>query len=291
MASLTYFSPAKINLFLAITDRRADGFHNLVSLVAPLTWGDALHVEPAEMISLTCDDPALPNDDRNLVVKAANAFVAETGWKGGARLRLEKRIPVGAGLGGGSSNAAVTLCALNQLAGEPLSPTRLAEVAARVGSDCPLFLTGKPSVMRGRGERIEIVPDSAAQRLSGRELLIFKPAFGVSTAWAYGAMAANAPRDYLPADQADARINPWLNGREPAEALLFNNMESVAFRKFPALPVLLERLRELGLSPRMSGSGSACFAFLPQDAPLGAIVDLIQQCWGQSTFIVRTAIA
>jgi 4-diphosphocytidyl-2-C-methyl-D-erythritol kinase len=288
---LTYFSPAKINLFLAITDRRADGFHNLVSLVAPLTWGDALHVEPAEMISLTCDDPALPNDDRNLVVKAANAFVAETGWKGGARLRLEKRIPVGAGLGGGSSNAAVTLCALNQLAGEPLSPTRLAEVAARVGSDCPLFLTGKPSVMRGRGERIEIVPDSAAQRLSGRELLIFKPAFGVSTAWAYGAMAANAPRDYLPADQADARINPWLNGREPAEALLFNNMESVAFRKFPALPVLLERLRELGLSPRMSGSGSACFAFLPQDAPLGAIVDLIQQCWGQSTFIVRTAIA
>jgi 4-diphosphocytidyl-2-C-methyl-D-erythritol kinase len=288
---LTYFSPAKINLFLAITDRRADGFHNLVSLVAPLTWGDTLHVEPADTISLTCDDPALPTDDRNLVVKAANAFVAATGWKGGARLRLEKRIPVGAGLGGGSSNAAATLRALNRLAGEPLSATRLAEVAARVGSDCPLFLAGKPSVMRGRGERIEILPNSAAQRLSGRELLIFKPAFGVSTAWAYGAMAASAPSHYLPADRAEARLAQWLNGREPAEGLLFNNMESVAFRKFPALPVLLERLRELGLSPRMSGSGSACFAFLPQDASVGAIVDLIQQAWGQSTFIVRTAIA
>jgi len=290
--ALTYFSPAKINLFLAITDRRADGFHNLVSVVAPLAWGDTLHAEPAEMISLTCDDSALPTDQRNLIIKAANAFVAATGWKGGARFRLEKRIPVGAGLGGGSSNAASALRALNRIAGEPLSTARLAEVAASVGSDCPLFLAGKPCVMRGRGETVELLPESVARRLSGRSLLVFKPSFGISTAWAYAAMAANAPRDYLPHAQADARLAEWMADDAPPESLLFNNMESVAFRKYPALPVLLERLsRDFQIAARMSGSGSACFALLPKDAPVDAFIDIVRQSWGESALVLQTTLA
>lgn len=292
MPALTYFSPAKINLFLAITGRRADGFHDLISVVAQLAWGDTLHVEAAESTSLTCDDPALPTDGRNLILKAAAAFAAATGWRGGAHFRLEKRLPVGAGLGGGSSNAAAALRALNRLAGEPLSAAQLTEVASSVGSDCPLFLAGKAGVMRGRGERVEALADSAVRRLSGRKILVFKPAFGISTAWAYGEMAARAPHDYLAVSEAEGRLAGWLSGTDPAEALLFNNMEKAAFRKFPALPVLLEHLkRDFGLVPCMSGSGSACFAFLPDSAPTQSIIDSIRQSWGESAFVVQTAIA
>ena len=145
--------PAKLNLLLAVTGRRADGFHELVSLVAPVELGDTLTVEPALEFSLTCDAPTLPVDDTNLVLKAAQAFRVATSWRGGARFALTKRIPSGAGLGGGSSDAATALLALNRLAGEPLAPAALAQVAAEVGSDCALFLPGGPVVMRGRGDR------------------------------------------------------------------------------------------------------------------------------------------
>ena len=112
-----HFSPAKLNLYLAVTGRRADGFHDLVSLAVPLVWGDELRVTPTDgAFTLTCNDPAVPVDDTNLVLRAAHSFRTATGWTGGARFVLEKRIPMGAGLGGGSSNAAIALRALNHLA-------------------------------------------------------------------------------------------------------------------------------------------------------------------------------
>jgi 4-diphosphocytidyl-2-C-methyl-D-erythritol kinase len=295
----TEFSPAKLNLFLAITGRRADGFHELVSVVARLDWGDTLAIETAdEGFSLACDDPAVPVDGSNLVLKAAEAFRAATGWSGGARFVLEKRIPIGAGLGGGSSNAAAALRGLNALAGGVLNAERLAEAAAGVGSDCALFLRDGPVVMRGRGERVETLAagsgDSVLQRrtverLRGRRVLVFKPAFGISTAWAYGRMAAMAPGSYLSPADAEARLAAWVgDGRATVEELLFNNMEPVAFAKFPALPVLLERLRaEFGLAARMSGSGSACFALLKEDAPVDAITARIRDAWGKSAFVAE----
>jgi len=286
-------SPAKLNLFLAITGRRADGFHELVSVVTTVEFGDTLTVEPrARGYSLVCDDPALEIDETNLVLKAARAFAAATGWTGGAHFSLVKRIPMGAGLGGGSSNATMALRALNQLAGEPLTNDALAAVAATLGSDCPLFLQGGPLIMRGRGEVIEALPAGAAARLRGRRALIFKPPLGISTVWAYRQMAAGAPGSYLPVDKAEARVSAWLAaaGEEgAAEALLFNNMEGPAFAKFIALPVLLERLRaEFGLAPRMSGSGSACFAFLPEGAPIGGIEARIRELWGPEVFVTET---
>ena len=118
-----HFSPAKLNLYLAVTGRRADGFHDLVSLAVPLVWGDELRVTPTDgAFTLTCNDPAVPVDDTNLVLRAAHSFRTATGWTGGARFVLEKRIPMGAGLGGGSSNATIALRALNHLAGAPLAP-------------------------------------------------------------------------------------------------------------------------------------------------------------------------
>ncbi len=284
--------PAKLNLCLAVTGRRADGFHELVSLVAPLGLADTLRVEPAAGFSLACDDPAVPLDDTNLVLRAAAEFRRASGWSGGARFHLTKRVPMGAGLGGGSSDAAAALRALNQLAGNPLNPSALAAVAARVGSDCPLFLAGGPVVMRGRGEQVELLAPAAARRLTGRRVLVFKPAFGISTPWAYGRLAADAPAGYLPSAEAEERLAGLvraLERGEPVEARLFNSLERPAFAKFLALPVLLEQLRaRCGLAPRMSGSGSACFVLLPDTAAVAPVIAAVRAAWGPSAFVAET---
>lgn len=312
MSALSIFAPAKLNLFLAITGRRADGFHDLVSVAAPVEFGDTLHVEAsgegrgAGEFELTCDDPAVPVDESNLVLKAARAFVAATGWTGGAKFFLEKRVPMGAGLGGGSSDAVAALRGLNEISGGRLGAERMAEVAAGLGSDCPLFLRGGPVVMRGRGERVEALAVGAGARLRGRRVLIFKPGFGISTPWAYGRMVAAAKMagvnpapqgngragHYLPVEEAEARLGAWVERADAsAEELLFNNMERVAFAKFLALPTLLERLRErFGLAARMSGSGSACFALLDENAPVAAIMEEIRGAWGTSVFVIETRV-
>src|SRR6187551_2872654 len=200
---VSVFSPAKLNLFLAVTGRRADGFHDLVSLVSQLSFGDELAVAiKGERIgdggrfALECDQPEVPVDGSNLILRAAEAFAVAANWQGGAHFRLTKRIPVGAGLGGGSSNAAAALRALNRLTGGLLDEAQLAVAAATLGSDCVLFLRDAPVVMRGRGERIAALPEPALARLRGRRVLLFKPSFGVSTPWAYQRMIARC-NDYV----------------------------------------------------------------------------------------------
>jgi 4-diphosphocytidyl-2-C-methyl-D-erythritol kinase len=286
-------APAKINLFLAITGRRPDGFHDLISVAAPLAWGDAILVEPQTAgFSVECDVEGIPTDGTNLVAKAAKAFAAETGWSGGARFRLVKRIPAGAGLGGASSDAVSALRALNQLAGGPLDDAGFSRLASAIGSDCALFLPGGPVVMRGRGERVEPMAAAAARRLRGRRILVFKPGFAIATPWAYARLAEN-PANYASARDSEARLASWI-GQDgaPPGALLFNSMERPAFEKFPALPIVLESVRRrFGVAAAMSGSGSACFALLPDDADAAPISATIRQAWGPSALIVDTRIA
>jgi 4-diphosphocytidyl-2-C-methyl-D-erythritol kinase len=276
---LTEFCPAKLNLFLAVTGRRADGFHELVSVVAPLECGDTLTVTPrvAEGFGLTCDDPAVPTGEANLIIKAALAFADATGWRRGVEFHLAKTLPMGAGLGGGSSDAAGALRALNRLAGDPLDRAALATLAAEIGSDCPLFLHDGPVVVRGRGERIEALPDEGRRRLAGR--------------W----LAAEAPGSYLPAEQAECRLAAWLADEwAPAEALGFNSLERPAFGKFVALPAMLALVREThGVEARMSGSGSACYAWV-EDAQAGErVAQTVREAWGETAWIrvnrLRTA--
>lgn len=277
----TVFSPAKLNLFLAVTGRRGDGFHDLVSVAAPLDFGDELEARSREQeagsrFTLECDQPEVPGDGGNLILKAAEAFAAASGWKGAAHFKLTKRIPMGAGLGGGSSNAVAALRALNELAGHPLDEAQLEPIAARLGSDCVLFLRQEPIVMRGRGERVEALPADAVSRLRGRRVVVFKPSFGISTPWAYGRMIARGT-DYLPAAEAEARLAAWVGSGARAEELLFNNMEPAAFEKYVALPLLLARLRrDFGVAAAMSGSGSACYALVPE-AATGTVVTAMEQ--------------
>lgn len=295
---VTVFSPAKINLFLAITGRRPDGFHDLVSVVAPLDFGDELEVRSVEQgagnrFSLECDHPEVPVDGSNLVLKAAEAFATAANWQGAAHFKLTKRIPPGAGLGGGSSNAVAALRALNQLAGNPLVAAQLAEVAATLGSDCALFLHGSAVVMRGRGEQLEELPATAVDCLRGRRLLVFKPSFGIPTPWAYRRMIARGG-DYVPSVEAEGRLAGWVHGAAPAEELLFNNMEPAAFEKYAALPVLAGRLqREFGVKVGMSGSGSACFALLPDDSAVVVtqLKQAVRESWGGSTFVEEARLA
>jgi 4-diphosphocytidyl-2-C-methyl-D-erythritol kinase len=291
------FSPAKLNLFLAITSRRADGFHDLVSVVAQTDFGDAVEAESRDQgaggqFRLTCDRADLAVDETNLVLKAAKAFAAATGWPGQVDFKLTKRIPLGAGLGGGSSNAVAVLRVLNEISGGVLPESKVAEVARSLGSDCALFLQRTPVVMRGRGDRIEALPAGAAARVQGRRVLLFKPGFGISTPWAYGRMVAAAPGSYLPPPEAEARLTAWLEGSAPLEELLFNNMEGVAFAKYLALPVLLQQLRrDFGVAAHMSGSGSACFALLPDDQATNPVIAAIRAAWGASAFIQEARLA
>lgn len=290
--SAAIFSPAKINLFLAITGRRADGFHDLVSVASPLAFGDELEVEIAGegVFSLECDASDVPVDDTNLILKAARLFAATNGWSGGARFRLTKRIPMGAGLGGGSSNAVAALRGLNRLAGNLATELEIESMAAQLGSDCALFVRGVPVLMRGRGERVEPLPAAARQRLSGRRVLVFKPSFGIATPWAYGRMIKRGG-DYLAPAEVEARLAAWIEGDAPLEELLLNNMEAAAFEKFVALPVLLAQLRsDFGLAVRMSGSGSACFALLAEDSPTAEITAAIRAAWGPTALVFDTRI-
>jgi len=287
-------SPAKLNLFLAITGRRPDGFHDLVSVVAPVAWGDDLSSEAmsGETVDLVCDDPAVPLGSDNLVMRAAAAFAAAGGDGKGRRFRLEKRIPMGAGLGGGSSNAAAALLLLNRASLSPLPPAQIMDLAAQLGSDCPLFLSGGPVVMRGRGERLSVLPESALRRIAGRRVVIFKPGFAISTPWAYAQLVARAPGSYLPPLEAERRLEDWLgNASLPLESLLFNNMEPAAFAKFPAMPALAELIRDRHqLEVRMSGSGSACFVLLPERTAVRGteIAETVREAWGDSAFCQST---
>ena len=293
MSVLTLPAPAKINLYLAVTGRRSDGFHDLVSVAAPLVWGDTVTAQLADTLSIGCSDPSVPVDGSNLVAKAAAAFAEATGWSSGVRFFLSKCIPAGAGLGGASSNAATALRAMNTLAGTPLGPDALAAVASRVGSDCALFMAGGPVVMRGRGERVEPLPREAYSRIRGMRVLVFKPGFAVATPWAYGRLAAGAPRSYVPEPVAESKLAAW-TGRAgaPAAELMANSMEPPVFSKFPALPIIVELVRSrFGVPVRMSGSGSACFALIGESADCRPIEAAIRGAWGLSALVVETRIA
>jgi len=293
-SAIEVFSPAKINLMLAVTGLRSDGYHDLISLVSPVTFGDSMrivwHASTGDD-QVVANSPQVPLNADNLAVKAARLFKARTGVTGRFTLHIDKRIPIGAGLGGGSSNAAATLKGINQLCGDRLAPSDLSQIAAEIGADCPLFLENKSVIMRGRGERIEHLPDSAQSCLSGQSVLLFKPDFSISTAWAYGEMRRDPDRCYVKSAEIEKKLSSWLQNVSIGTLPFSNNMQDVSFRKYIALPVMLEKLlSNHGLPAMMSGSGSACFAILNNDTPVDSIRRTILDGWGKNAFVERAEI-
>src|SRR5437867_6760942 len=188
LMALTRKSPCKINLLLNVLGRRQDGFHELETVIQPVPLFDELEFQRrGQGIQLTCSEPSLPADSSNLVHRAAVAFLHAAGIAEGVSIHLRKRIPLAAGLGGGSGNAANTLLGLNELFGHPLPAHQMGQIAATLGSDVPFFLQDRPAFAAGRGERI--APLDPLPALRGAFALLVHPGFGISTAWAYQSLA------------------------------------------------------------------------------------------------------
>ena len=292
MDSETLFSPAKINLFLAITGRRLDGYHEMISLGVPVAFGDEIDLERSaeEGIFLECDQLDLPTDERNLVVRAIMRFQEKTGDRGGWRVRLRKRIPVGGGFGGGSSNAASVLLAVNRMVDHPLSEEQLIDLAAEIGADCPLFLREAPCVMRGRGDLTKRVEEPVHRRLRGRKLVLFWPCFSIPTPWVF-ANLNDCSDAFSSASKAEESLFGWLTGEQPAEELVTNDFERVLGKKLPTFSVLLNDLRKIhGTSCTISGSGSACFAFVRDDSMIDDLEGRVRSAWGEKAGFERVAL-
>ena len=244
-------APAKVNLSFEIKGPRADGFHEIETLMAPISLADHLTIQKADedgRVDFSCDNSSLPAGDDNLVVRAARLFRERTRIAVGVTIALEKKIPHGAGLGGGSSDAASTLLGLNDLFEAGLAPDELMKLAAQLGSDVPFFIARSPAICRGRGELVAPVPLGAKLNL-----LLLKPDFGVPTPWAYGQwkLSRQLPGiDYSPQDFGGIRF--------------VNDLEKPVFEKFVFLARLKTWLRqqpEVAVA-LMSGSGSTVFAVL-----------------------------
>ena len=181
-------SPCKVNLLLNILDKRADGFHELETVMQPVNFCDELVFERVGSgIKLSCSDKSLPVNSNNLVHRAATVFLQAAKISDGVKIHMEKKIPLAAGLGGGSGNAATTLLALNELFSRPLATEKLFEIAESLGSDIPFFLQNKPALATGRGEKIQPLENFSA--LNGKAFLLIHPGFGISTPWAYQNLA------------------------------------------------------------------------------------------------------
>jgi 4-diphosphocytidyl-2-C-methyl-D-erythritol kinase len=282
-------APAKLNLSLAVTGKREDGFHELLSLVASIKLADRLEFKKAMKWSLLCDDTTIPKDNTNLVLKAAEVYQAHRPDTVVGEFNLRKVIPSGAGLGGGSSDAAAALRLLDRANPSPLGEDTLLKLAAKVGSDCPYFIKSTTAIMSGRGEILESVSAYAVSALKGRRVIIVKPSFGVATQDAYGLLAKS--KAYDSKSVAKQKLQDWMSQPEADPSLLGNTLEPVVFNKYLALPVALAEVRQAtGINFRMTGSGSACFAFCPVKFDPQAIRVILERCWGEGVWICETEI-
>jgi 4-diphosphocytidyl-2-C-methyl-D-erythritol kinase len=238
-------TPAKINLTLEVLGQRPDGFHELATWMIPVGLYDELAMELSSEMTYESNLPSLHFDSSNLISRAIERFHEETGRSAAYRIDLRKEIPIGAGLGGGSSDAAAALLLLNQLHQNPLTEEKLVGLAAQLGSDVPFFLRRRAAWCTGRGEKMEV-----REFTHDRWVVLIKPEFGVSTVAAYSAYKA------LPAEQrrGQTKKTEW--------GLLRNDLEQPVFQKYLLLPEIkswLEQQPETEVA-LMSGSGSTMFA-------------------------------
>lgn len=275
-------APAKINLFLAIKGKRADGFHNLETRMLKITLADHLHLARQESgITVHCPESDLPNDEGNLVHRAAKSFLAALGT-GGAHIVLEKKVPIAAGLGGGSSDAAAVLRGLNTLYGSPFSSAQLVALARPLGADVPFFVDDCAAAWAtGIGDEIQ------AEDISLPDwVVLVNPGFPVSTKWVYENFTLTTGG------------NPYILGREfvhgnnacagPGNLPLYNELEAVTIGKYPELGRIKDELLADGAhGALMSGSGPTVFGLFANEAQAHKSVARFAQRFGRNVFLAR----
>ena len=279
-------SPCKVNLLLNILGKRPDGFHELETVMQPIALFDRLTLSrTGQGLEMTCNEPALPTDSRNLAYRAAQFFLETARIREGVRLRLEKRIPLAAGLGGGSGNAATTLLGLNALFGGPLGPDALHSLAARCGSDVPFFLRSTPALATGRGEQIEALAPFPA--LKGTAFLLVHPGFGIATAWAYQQLARFPEALHGRPGRARKLVGLLqMADLSSAGAEFYNSLEAPALEKYPLLAMYQEFLRANGATVTlMSGSGSTTFAVLENPTAAEALAEKFKAKFGPALWL------
>lgn len=260
MHTLTLKSPAKINLGLRILAKRPDGYHDIESVFKAVDFGDelALKLRQDDRVVISADEPGLPTDESNLCFRAIQALGGETGTSIGVNISILKRIPIGGGLGGGSSNAAAVLVGMNKMLGLGYSADRLASIGAKIGSDVPFFVglqlgMGDSAFVSGRGEILDFRP----LPVSGRVALVLT-GFEVSTPWAY-ANYKNAKMS-LTKSQKKAKFLAFKNQEVLRDLYLENDFEDLVFEVHPELAKTVEQLESAGADfALMSGSGSTVF--------------------------------
>ena len=262
--AVTCLAPAKINLTLEVFGKRPDGFHDLRSLVVPISLFDTLTLEPADReIWVSCETAGisgavLPDPVDNLAVRAARLLRDTTGYAGGARIHIRKEIPIGGGMGGGSADAAATLTGLNRLWGTNLTTGALMELGAKLGSDIPAMVYGKAVCMEGRGERVTPI-DSRWPAGTEWWIVVVNPGVSVPTGDVYRRFRTGlTSRDET---FINARFALERGERKLACASLVNSLEAVVFDKYPLLAILAGRLVSAGAAGvLLSGSGASVFA-------------------------------
>jgi 4-diphosphocytidyl-2-C-methyl-D-erythritol kinase len=275
-----FLAPAKLNIRLKVTGRRADGYHELVSIMVPVGLFDHIELEFIRLrrIMLSCQGFSVPNNKENLVYRAASVFFSKTGTPRGISIKLTKNIPVSAGLGGGSSDAAFILKGLNEIGSNSFGPKALADLAVGLGADVPFFLLNRPCIVRGIGDILEPI-----EKWPKFWYVIVKPPLDVSTAWVYGNLKLK-----LTKGEYQYIVNWLRKGCFEIRHILENDLETVTASHFPVIATIKRRLLDVGAEGAlMSGSGPSVFGvFKSRDKALIAKKKLISKALGE-IFVVE----
>jgi 4-diphosphocytidyl-2-C-methyl-D-erythritol kinase len=276
-------SPCKVNLLLNILGKRADGFHEIETVMQPVNLCDEMFFErTGSGVQLSCSHPELPVDAKNLVHRAATSFLTAANISDGVKIHLQKNLPLAGGIGGGSANAAVTFTALNELFGVPLTLEKLHELAAALGSDIPFFLHDKPALATGRGEKVKLLENFPA--LSGKAFFLAHPGFGISTPWSYQNLAWFPDAQNGRAGRAKELVEKLqTKNLAGAAGAFYNSLEAPAFDKFPVLELYKGFLRENGAEVAlMSGSGSTTFAIAKNISAAKSLAEKFKSQFGSN---------
>jgi 4-diphosphocytidyl-2-C-methyl-D-erythritol kinase len=282
-------APAKINLRLRVVGKRADGYHLLDTILLPVSLYDEIEISKVRQIggktasnnrlTVTCNHPLVPMGKKNLAYKAALLILSDAKVSEQVHIRIRKRIPVGAGLGGASTDAAATLVGLNRLLRLGYTSKRLEEMSLALGADVPFFVKAVPARARGIGEQLS--PLRAAPRLW---LIILYPNFPVSTAWVYRNLPSKLTKPI-----ANTSINSSPGSPANLSKLLVNDLETVTMGRYPRIGLLKEELARQGaVGTLMSGSGSSVFGIFPsRRSAESAWRRLLRKEKGVQAFLVR----
>jgi 4-diphosphocytidyl-2-C-methyl-D-erythritol kinase len=284
-SSLSLKAPAKINLFLKVLNRRSDGYHEIESVMQKITLFDMLHFSrQGENIDLICPESKLPEGPENLVYKAAQALFAATGKSAGVRIVLEKNIPVAAGLGGGSSDAAAVLHGLNRLLGLNLALESLLEIGLQLGADVPFFVHDYSSAAAtGIGECLQKI-----EPIQDYWVVLVNPGFALSTKWVYENFPlTSCSNPYILARGRKRSGDCQVVTRGLVEKL-GNDLEAVSISRYPEIGDIKKELKKAGaVSALMSGSGPTVFGLFPGKEEAQHSFALFAGKYGNKVFLVR----